>query len=101
MENLYFDNERFLEEFLISKRMNLPTSRMKYMMYELIQKTAQKLSYNSNNERNYMIAFAYGEILQYGYWKNYNRTKCEPFRYFSEIVKRMLAKAYNNRLWKI
>ena len=91
---MYLSNKELYVEIIISKAQGKLTRKAEKMFELLGNKTIQKMSYRSNDDK--MDCYQSGLLDMYQNWYNFNENKSvNAFAYFTEIFKRGLAKGFN------
>lgn len=89
----YLNNKDFYDELVKSKEQDKLTPTAEKMIVLLAERTINKLSYVSNEDREDCLQFALLDLLKY--WRNFNPKYPNAFAYFTEIAKRGYAKGWN------
>jgi len=89
----YLNNKDLYNELVKSKEQDKLTPTAEKMFILLAERTINKLTYVSEDDRNDCLQFALLDLLKY--WRNFNPKYPNAFAYFTEIAKRGYAKGWN------
>ena len=89
----YLNNKDLYNEIVKSKELDKLTPTAEKMFILLAERTINKLTYVSQDDRNDCLQFALLDLLKY--WRNFNPNYPNAFAYFTEIAKRGYAKGWN------
>jgi len=89
----YLNNKDLYNEIVKSKELDKLTPTVEKMFILLAERTINKLTYVSGDDRNDCLQFALLDLLKY--WRNFNPKYPNAFAYFTEIAKRGYAKGWN------
>lgn len=89
----YLNNKDLYNEIVKSKELDKLTPTAEKMFILLAERTINKLTYVSGDDRNDCLQFALLDLLKY--WRNFNPKYPNAFAYFTEIAKRGYAKGWN------
>jgi|TARA_B110000908_G_scaffold169786_1_gene227690 hypothetical protein len=89
----YLNNKDLYNEIVKSKELDKLTPTAEKMFILLAERTINKLTYVSQDDRNDCLQFALLDLLKY--WRNFNPKYPNAFAYFTEIAKRGYAKGWN------
>ena len=89
----YLNNKDLYNEIVKSKELDKLTPTAEKMFILLAERTINKLTYVSGDDRNDCLKFALLDLLKY--WRNFNPKYPNAFAYFTEIAKRGYAKGWN------
>ena len=89
----YLNNKDLFNEIVKSKELDKLTPTAEKMFILLAERTINKLTYVSEDDRNDCLQFALLDLLKY--WRNFNPKYPNAFAYFTEIAKRGYAKGWN------
>lgn len=89
----YLNNKDLYDQMVLSKEQNKLTPEAEKMLILLAERTINKLSYVSEDDRQDCLQFALLDLLKY--WRNFNPQYPNAFAYFTEIAKRGYAKGWN------
>jgi len=89
----YLNNKDLFNEIVKSKELDKLTPTAEKMFILLAERTINKLTYVSDDDRQDCLQFALLDLLKY--WRNFNPKYPNAFAYFTEIAKRGYAKGWN------
>lgn len=89
----YLSNKDLYCELIVSKAKGRLTKEAEKMLIILAKNVIKKMYYNDPDDRLDCLQTAYLDVFQN--WYNFDEDKGEPFSYFTEIIKRGLAKGWN------
>ena len=89
----YLNNKDLYNEIVKSKELDKLTPTAEKMFILLAERTINKLTYVSGDDRNDCLQFALLDLLKY--WRNFYPKYPNAFAYFTEIAKRGYAKGWN------
>lgn len=89
----YLNNKDLYNAIVESKEQDKLTPTAEKMLMLLAERTINKLTYVSEDDRMDCLQFAMLDLLKY--WRNFNPDYPNAFAYFTEIAKRGYAKGWN------
>lgn len=94
----YLSNKELYKEIVISKAMGKLTKDAEKMLILLAKNVIRKMRYAENDDKLDCLQSAYLDVFQN--WYSFDEVKGDnPFAYYTEIIKRGMAKGWN-RIYK-
>lgn len=94
MAQIYLNNKDFFIEIMKSKEIDELTPLAQEMMILLGNRTIKKMRYYNPIDKEDCLQT--GLLIMFSNWRNFDETKSNnAFAYFTEILKRGLAKGFN------
>ena len=92
----YLSNKDLYCELIVSKAKGKLTREAEKMLILLTKNVIKKMSYRDDNDRLDCLQTAYLDV--FANWYSYDDAKGDnPFAFFTEVIKRGLAKGWNAR----